>query len=134
MEREPNTAQRLLEYAIEDWGGEIRYMVAILGLLNTRNVAETKPVDNTIMNAKRARHNKRPLFSHTVLKIRPTIVAPKGQYGSGDPRDLRMHFVRGHFKHRKTGVFWWSTHARGKLKHGLVLKDYQVEGEIDGPL
>jgi hypothetical protein len=127
LEQDPSIGRHLLEYAIEDWGGEIRFMVAILGLLNTRNVAQHTTVDNEHANIKRARHGKRPLFSHTLLKIRPTLMVPKGSEGSGDPRDLRMHFVRGHFKHRKSGLFWWSTHVRGKLEHGAVLKDYEIE-------
>jgi hypothetical protein len=100
-------------------------MTAILGLLNTRNVAETTNVDNEAANVKRVRHGKRPLFSHKILKIRPNIMAPRGQ-GSGDHRDVRLHFVRGHFKQRASGLFWWSTHVRGKLEHGYVSKDYEV--------
>jgi hypothetical protein len=41
-------------------------------------------------------------------------------------RELRAHFVRGHFKARKSGVFWWSPHARGDLSRGMVAKDYEV--------
>jgi hypothetical protein len=125
MEEQPELAKRFLEYSVEDWGGEVRFMTAILGLLNTRNVAETTHVDNEAANVKRARHGKRPLFSHKILKIRPSIMAPRGQ-GSGDHRDVRLHFVRGHFKQRTSGLFWWSTHVRGKLEHGYVSKDYEV--------
>ena len=28
-------------------------------------------------------------------------------------QEMRMHWCRGHFKIRKTGVFWWSPHVRG---------------------
>jgi hypothetical protein len=126
MEEKPDVAKLLLEYSVEDWGGEVRFMTAILGLMNTRNVAETTNVDNEAANVKRARHGKRPLFSHKLLKIRPGIVTPKGQPDSGSHRDLRMHFVKGHFKARATGLFWWSHHVRGKLEHGVVMKDYEV--------
>lgn len=122
-----NVAKRLLEYAVEDWGGETRFLVAVLGLLNSRNVAEYVPVDNEAHNAKRQRHGKRPLFSHTVVKVRPSIVVAPGGGGTGH-RDVRMHFVRGHFKHRKSGLYWWSMHTRGKIERGLVSKDYEVEG------
>lgn len=26
---------------------------------------------------------------------------------------MRAHFVRGHFKHKKNGLFWWNAHIRG---------------------
>jgi hypothetical protein len=41
-------------------------------------------------------------------------------------RDLRLHFVSGHFKVRKSGVFWWNMHARGMGAKGFIDKDYEV--------
>jgi hypothetical protein len=33
---------------------------------------------------------------------------------AGDERNpSRLHLVRGHFKIRASGVYWWSPHARG---------------------
>jgi hypothetical protein len=128
--RMPHVAMRLGEYGIEDWGGEVRFMVATLGLLNTRNVAHHSPVDNSRVNSKRARSGKRPLFSHTLLKVRPSICVSGAQRGgeSNGHRDVRLHFVRGHMKVRKTGLFWWSHHARGNIERGMVSKDYELEG------
>jgi hypothetical protein len=125
----PPAAIRMMEYATEDWGGEFRYLISVLGLLNTRNVVHSMPVDNTVMNKKRARHGKRALFSHTLLKVRPSIVVRMGGETAGGHRDLRMHFVRGHVKARKTGLFWWSHHVRGSIEHGAVMKDYELEGQ-----
>jgi hypothetical protein len=126
---QPNIAKRLLEYALEDWGGESRFLVAILGLLNTRNVVQTETVDMELTNKKRERSGKRPLFSHDLIKVRPFITASGERATEGGHRDLRLHFVRGHFKHRRTGLFWWSMHARGDAKVGVTLKDYEIEGE-----
>jgi len=128
MKTAPDIVKRLGQYAIEDWGGEIRFMVATLGLLNARNVAETTKVNNDTMNAKRKRYGKRELFSHHVLKVRPSVVVWRNSRDSAEGhRDLRMHFVRGHFKTRASGIFWWSMHTRGKLQHGTVTKDYEVD-------
>jgi hypothetical protein len=118
--------KRLGEYANEDWGGELRFMIAMLGLLNTRNVVQFEDVDKTAFNKKRAKHGKQPLFSHKILKIRPRIIVRSGGEGSGEHRNLRQHFVMGHFKHRKTGLFYWSHHLRGKLEYGIIEKDYEV--------
>jgi hypothetical protein len=41
-----------------------------------------------------------------------------------DPRQLRAHFVRGHFKVRKSGVYFWSAHQRGDPKLRFVHHDY----------
>jgi hypothetical protein len=124
----PDVFHRLMEYAIEDWGGEARFMIAVLGLLNTRNVAQTVNIDKTKENIQRIRHSKRTLFSHTLLKIRPQVwmrtssASLAHQHG-----ELRLHFVRGHFKKRKTGLFWWGMHARGSEKLGVIHKDYEVK-------
>jgi hypothetical protein len=126
--KRPEIASRLAEYAVEDWGGEVRFMIAVLGLLNTRNVAQTVNVDKTKENLKRVKHGKRLMFSHTLLKIRPQIyIRNTGESLDHQHSELRLHFVRGHFKQRKTGLFWWGMHARGSGKHGFIHKDYEVE-------
>jgi len=126
MVHQPDAAMRLMEYAVEDWGGEIRFMVAVLGLLNTRNVAQHSFVNKELHNIKRAKQRKLPLFSHTVLKIRPQLWVNREGGEAGGHRDLRLHFVRGHFKHRKSGLFWWSMHPRGRKQLGIIEKDYEV--------
>jgi hypothetical protein len=124
----PKDAQnRFAEYALEDWGGEMRFMIAMLGLLNARNVAYTETVNKDEHNIKRQKQGKLPLFSHKLLKIRREIYAhDAGRMAASQNRDLRFHFVSGHFKHRKSGLFWWSMHARGSGKHGVIEKDYVV--------
>jgi hypothetical protein len=123
----PDVAQKLLEYAVEDWGGELRFLVATLGLLNARNVVQAQKIDKEPENKRRQKHGKRPLFSHTLLKVRPFIVQHE-RVEQGGHHNYRLHFVRGHFKHRRSGLFWWSMHARGDAKIGIVEKDYEVEG------
>jgi len=111
-----------------DWAGEIRYLVAILGLLNARNVTETERIDFKKLNKRRAGQKKFPLSAHTLLKIRPahkpSLIGASGDVARSG--ELRAHFVRGHFKTRSTGIFWWGPHMRGRLEHGYVSKDYEV--------
>jgi len=38
----------------------------------------------------------------------------------------RLHTVRGHFKIRKTGIFWWPHFMRGDPQKGAITKDYTV--------
>jgi hypothetical protein len=122
------TLRKLGELSRSDWAGEIRYVIAMLGLLNARNVAERAPVDLTKLNRARRKSGKLPLFEHETLKIRalhrPSLVPS----GSSRERaaELRAHFVRGHFKTRQSGVFWWGPHVRGRIGRGEITKDYEV--------
>lgn len=116
-----------LRIAQTDWLGEIRYLFAVLGLLNARNVVEQSTTDYTKLNRARARNGKLPLFEHKVLRIRalhrPSLAPISSPKGSGE---VRACFVRGHFKQRATGLFWWGPHVRNKHAKGFVAKDYIV--------
>jgi hypothetical protein len=121
------SAQYMANLLASDWAGEIRFIFAVLGLLNARNVAETEKVEFTKLNKKRAAQKKFSLSSHILLKIRTTHKRSLlGMRLGAGPAEMRAHFVRGHFKTRRTGLFWWGPHMRGKLEHGYVSKDYEV--------
>ena len=38
----------------------------------------------------------------------------------------RLHKVMGHYKVRKSGIFWWNFHIRGDKAAGTIEKDYHV--------
>jgi hypothetical protein len=124
---QPDVYDRLRAYAEEDWGGEFRFLLSTLGLLNARNVVQAQKIDNAKVNKHRVQKGKRPLFSHSVIKVRPFIVVG-GKADTGNHRQLRLHMVRGHFKRKKNGLFWWSMHARGLASEGVVQHDYELEG------
>ena len=112
--------------AHSDWGGEIRYLLSVLGLLNARNVAETEWVDKAKQNKSRAKSGQPGLCSHTLLKIRTMHRRSfLGKRGSGTGEDIRKHFVSGHWKAKKNGLFWWNPHWRGRGE-GVVTHDYEV--------
>lgn len=123
-----DVAGKLFEYAMEDWGGEFRFIIAILGLLNARNVVELQRVDMEPVNRKRAKSGKRQLFTHDLIKIRPFILSRQGGIEAHGHRDVRKHFVIGHFKHRKSGLYWWNLHVRGK-KGPIILRGHELEGK-----
>jgi len=112
--------------ARSDWAGEVRYLFAVLGLLNARNVAEAETVSYERLNRSRAKAKKPPLSTHTLLKIRSVHRRSLTGKGSGATAETRAHFVRGHFKTRKTGIFFWRPYMRGDLAHGYAAKDYEV--------
>lgn len=120
-------AKTIKDLAPNDWGGEIRFVLAMLGLLNARNVAETEHVDNTVYNRKRAKKDLPPFCSHNILKIRTSHKSMlKSDKDSTEHGMIRAHFVRGHFKQRRSGLFWWGPFMRGNMDRGYVAKDYVV--------
>src|SRR5262245_39842281 len=94
-----------VQLARSDWTGEATFLLAVIGLLNTRNGTETQDSVYGKLNKARVKRGERPLFEHKVLRIhlhqRRCVPA-----GEGDRlRWMRGHFVRGHFKHRETGIY-----------------------------
>ena len=112
-----------------DWGGEYHFAIAMLALLNTKNVAAQNFVDKSELNLKRVRQNRLPLFSHYTLKISRHMteqikVASGQQIAKGG---IRAHFVRGHWKQRKSGIFFWHPFPRGNRDIGIIKKDYLIK-------
>ena len=67
------------------------------------------------------------LFEHKLLKIARR--QQRRVYVNGNASDhapMRGHFVMGHWKHRKTGLYFWHPHKRGDFKRGRIEKDYEV--------
>lgn len=111
-----------------DWAGEPSYLLAVIGLLNARNAIETVASDLTKLNRARIKRGVLPLYQHKVLHIahrQAKRVYPEGER-RGDYTPMREHFCRGHFKTRKTGVFFWHPHLRGDHARGKIEKEYQL--------
>lgn len=121
------TMYRQLASGSEDWAGEVGYLVAVLALLNSKNASETALVENAGVR-KSARQPDGMRFSYHVVRI-PRRYKVRHIAVDGEPTgsQLRAHFVRGHFKVRKTGVFFWSAYQRGNPVLGFAHKDYAVE-------
>jgi len=100
----------------------------ILFCLNTRNVTEiVAGNDLARLNKARLRRGKKPLLEHKTIKLSSTMYAAQGAAGKSGITH-RLHLRRGHFKKRKTGVYWWSHHFAGDAKLGTITKDYVVGG------
>jgi hypothetical protein len=50
----------------------------------------------------------------------------RNRIGSDNPIDIQAHPVRGHWKLRSTGLFWWSPFIRGT--GSVRSKPYLVRG------
>lgn len=112
----------MLDNAMESWREditqEIPFIIASILLLNCRNGVTHEPVNYKKLNKKRNQKGKRPILDHTVVRLR----VPRGSMGTGGGTYERRsaHWVMGHPKVRKTGVFWWSPHVRGEDSDGKV--------------
>lgn len=117
------------ELARSDWAGEPGFILAVIGLLCCRNAVETRAVDQARLNKARIKRGKRPLFEHKILKITHRRMTRPAGYGEspGSYAPMREHFVSGHFKTRRTGIFFWHPHVRGYLKRGHIEKDYTTD-------
>lgn len=115
-----------------DLADEVTVALTALACVNSRNVHFVDIEAPAKLNKKRLRLNKTPLFAYKVLDIfinkevvrnRNRVDAALKGLKSGCP----LSAVRGHFKIRKTGIFWWSDHTRGAKENGVIIKDYNVK-------
>jgi hypothetical protein len=110
--------------SMDDWIGESGFLIATLALLNWRNTAEVQPVKAA--NKRRRLLGKPLLFDYSLISIPHRYQQRHHLNDSTNPTQFRQHWCKGHFKARKTGIFWWSDHLRGDPKHGFAHRDYKL--------
>lgn len=118
----------MLEKASGDWSGEPWFWSSVLALLNAKGGAQAVAgEDRTRLNVQRVKSGKLPLAPFHVLRINVGKSAPNiAAHGHGDREGPRAHMVRGHFKVRSGGMFWWGPHVRGDLAKGFASKRYDL--------
>jgi hypothetical protein len=104
-------------------------ITSALLLMNQPKLCETKVIKSKInsIKLKSGRVKKIKPKQYTLIRVSDTLK----QYIREDDENVeiagkrKLHYKRGHFKVRKTGIFWWRSHMAGK---GGVLarKDYSV--------
>ncbi len=111
----------LWQSAIEDITGEPGMLQSIVLLINSRNLTAAENVTiSRRLNLQRTRKGRQPLLDYTKIQIKLSRALYPRAGGSGEQSPSRMHIVRGHFKVRKNGIYWWSDHARGDPLQGTV--------------
>jgi hypothetical protein len=105
----------IMNAAVKDIEGEAPLLRAAIMLLNSRNLAEYQPRPiSPKLNKARTRNSKPPLLDYTHISIKLSRALGERAGMAADARHpSRLHLVRGHFKIRASGVYWWSPHARG---------------------
>lgn len=105
-------------------------VTGFLVMLNSRSILECQREDLRALNKSREKKGKPPLasgFIHTRLRIPKHVSSAFGNSAS-ERAAARLHVVRGHFKVRKTGVFWWTPHPRGAGRSEVKRQEYRVGG------
>jgi hypothetical protein len=125
----PQLLPTLKRNADHDWAGEPWFWLAVMALLNARNGAssEFRPAAPRL-NRAREKAGKPALVDYHQLTLR---VGPhdhaRGQERGASRDAMRAHTVRGHFKIRKTGIYWWRPFIRGDVAGGFAGKRYKVK-------
>jgi len=121
--------EQLLTFSRANAEAEAGLLLGILMLLNTRNGTTRQPADLVKLNAARLKRGTRPLLEHWTVTLRLSAAQSRALARSGvSAHEMRAHLVRGHFKIRRTGIYWWSHHIRGDAKLGAIHKAYRVKG------
>ena len=126
---------KLIECSKGDWPGEVPFWASILALVNSRNAIELKMVDNTLWNRKRAKRGQKPFVDYRVchLRVPKALRNTIGVVGNEPGGKKAFHYVSGHFKVRKTGIYWWQPHSRGDISLGVVHRKHTIVEGADAP-
>ncbi len=109
-----------------DWYGEECMPLFAFAYLSCRNVFDVSKIDPPEkLNRARLRRGKAPFFSYHTVDLQPNMKARMGESAKTGIQQ-RRHWVRGHFKERKTGRFFWHPHLAGHPDLGFVVKDYKA--------
>lgn len=115
--------------AISDVQDEIASTLALLILINSKNCVEVAPsAPPPKLNRARAKRGQTPLVTYSTVRINLSRTQRNAAAARGlSETEMQLHKVRGHFKVRRTGVFWWNDYERGSAAHGTVEQSYVVE-------
>lgn len=121
------TIRKILLDSQSDAENEISILLGTLMLLNSKNGTQREKKDTTKLSRARIKRGNLPLLEHWTLKLKISRIRENALRNRGlSKTEIRAHIVRGHFKIRKTGIYWWSPFVRGDAKRGMVNKDYSV--------
>lgn len=114
--------------AAEDISDFATTLVFTLFFLNVKNVVQVEQKIPVLRNYYWPKNWGRV---YKTLSLTQTLKRRGPGAGDSIPTGMkyRAHFQRGHFKKRRTGIFWWNPHWRGDWNRGQVVKDYVAKNE-----
>jgi len=112
---------------LKDLEGEPWFAAMCLVMLNTKGMLESERQDLSKLNRARGKSKRRALREFAITRL--SVGRKLQKSGTGVTREMaRQHLVRGHFKVRKGGVFWWSPFVRGNQDISVPRERYVVKG------
>lgn len=113
-----------MEWA-EEFAVEVIPIYKALAFINSPALVATTERHMGLLNQKRQRTGKAPLNDYTVVRIDKKVrrLAEESKQNR-EVGNVRFHWRRGHFKCRKTGMFWWNPHTAGHKELGVIEKEY----------
>jgi hypothetical protein len=114
---------------VDDVVSEFRFMISALGMMALRNGVKAeasalpRPPAAAGAPSLQRRLDAQDLTAPTMIRMTmalshdPDRDRARGRRSANAPG---RHWVAGHFKVRKTGVFWWSPHVRGDAARDLT--------------
>jgi hypothetical protein len=125
-------SQQMLEgdvaSVMHDVQDEMGHLFATLILMNSKNcinVAKTEPPVQ--LNKARRKRGKPELLPYSTVHIELSQSQQRAvASGVMTHEEARRHLVRGHFKVRATGVFWWGEFMRGNAAHGIIERSAHI--------
>lgn len=121
----------LVMFWLKDLGGETNFIHAFILMLNSRNAIERETPDISRLNKARRRRGRPEFLSHVITRIYMSKSRMRSADAQGISREqARWHSVMGHFKVRKSGVFWWAPFMRGDPTKPLPRSHYATGKEV----
>jgi len=104
--------------------GLIQIFAGAIALLNTRNGLSIETENLERLNRARARCHKYPLIEYRRTSLLLSRVQSRrvALARNGDS-SVRCHEQRGHYKLRRSGLWWWIPHWRGDPKRGVIMRE-----------
>jgi hypothetical protein len=114
-----------------------RIPLMTFSILNCKNIVTVDHKPRSSVNRKRLKKGKKPLLRFKTLQVSQTVKAPSACSSSSGEGERAQHHVRGHFRDyskgkgmfgnpKLRGLYWVGPMIRGKAKHGIVVKNYEV--------
>lgn len=118
----PDQIRPMWRQFMADIKGEGGFAEGVIAAINSRNlVSVSDPDDMTRINKARRKLRRPPLLAFRTVRLSLSrSVERKRSDGAGAP--MPLHMVRGHFKVRKSGIYWWAPFWRGDASVGVISK------------
>ena len=122
----PQDFAKMLSAWEGDICGEAPFVTSFVMMLNSRNAIEHEKEDRIKLNRARVRRGKPALLPYSVTRLHLSKRIQTARANGMTHEQARQHIVRGHFKIRRTGIFWWTPFLRGDARQPVERTAYEV--------